>query len=126
MVLGQEVARRRSGKGWDQAALAKRARTSPTTLSSIENGKTATNLALIEAIADALGCAPWELLQPEGAKPSPDPALTRLALIGRITVVLGALPADKLQALLDFAESLADPPPAKLPSDPAKPHKQVK
>lgn len=62
-ILGQQIVRCREFRRWDQAELARRAGTSPTTLSSIENGKTSTNLALIERIAEALEVEPWALLQ---------------------------------------------------------------
>jgi transcriptional regulator with XRE-family HTH domain len=127
-LLRKNIRAKMTAVGLDQKSLAAALEVKPPVVSRMLSPEgSAPTVDTLERIAGALDTTPWQLLQPEGAKPSPDPDLARLALIGRITVVhRRASPADKLQALLDFAESLADPPPAKLPSDPAKPHKQVK
>jgi transcriptional regulator with XRE-family HTH domain len=126
-LLRKNIRAKMTAVGLDQKSLAAALEVKPPVVSRMLSPEgSAPTVDTLERIAGALDTTPWQLLQPEGAKPSPDPDLARLALIGRISVAIGGLAPDKLQALLDFAESLADPPPAKLPSDPAKPHKQVK
>jgi transcriptional regulator with XRE-family HTH domain len=105
--LGANVVRERTRRGLDQAELAKRAGTSPTTLSSIENGKAATNLALLERIAAALDCEPWQLLKPESAESAPSPVSPRLAAIGEAVTILCTLNEFELDGVTAFLRGVA-------------------
>lgn len=95
--VGSKVKLRRDEMRWDQAELARRAGTSPTTLSSIELGKTSTNLAMIVSLAGALKCEPWELLKPDGAEETSNKSI---ALVPK---------ADEMRDLLGILSTLKEP-----------------
>ena len=61
-MLGKEIRRRRKALDWSQDRLARKARITPHSLSSIETGKRDPSISTIEALAGALGISAAELL----------------------------------------------------------------
>lgn len=102
-IFGAAVKARRESLRIKQAELAKAAGTSPTTLSSIENGKTATNLAEISRLCSALGVEPWELLKPIDTHPS---LPSRAELLGEALTLLTTMSPDRLSAVLRYLRAL--------------------
>jgi transcriptional regulator with XRE-family HTH domain len=68
--VGATIVRLREERDIDQWELARDAGLSPNSLSKIENGKTATNLDILEAIAKTLGVTPATLLMTDADRPS--------------------------------------------------------
>lgn len=105
--VGARIKRRREDRRLDQKPFAKNSGISPTTLSSIELGKQATNLAILKRISEQLQCEPWQLLkldETEMAQVPPPSAADAPALIGEIVVLLGRLNQDQLAIILRDAK----------------------
>jgi transcriptional regulator with XRE-family HTH domain len=64
-AIGRRIADLREAKGLSREELGKLAGTSHVTIGSIENGQSATNLSLLNQIAEALKTECWLLLKPE-------------------------------------------------------------
>jgi transcriptional regulator with XRE-family HTH domain len=123
--LGLIIKGLRESHGWEQATLAEKAQTSATTISQIENGRTATNIDLLERIAAALGVDPVELLG--GAPPgsTPRPRLTDAMFLVRdlaIAMEKGDLQAPVMQELRDILREYRQA--GLVPPDPKTPGKK--
>ena len=63
-ILASNVRRERMARGWSQEGLGSKAGTSQVYISEIETGKKAASVDVLEALASALSCEPYELLRP--------------------------------------------------------------
>ena len=97
--MGERVRYYRNAKGMRLVDLAARTNITPGYLSSIENGKTNTSLAVVEVISGALG-VPASLLL------STEKAVDKEETLGRLLSLLPELSATSLEALLRLAAGL--------------------
>lgn len=103
--MGERVRYYRNAKGMRLVDLAAATNITPGYLSSIENGKTNTSLAILEAISEALGVPPSLLLGREEAQNKAD-------MLERLCGILPGLSESSLDALLRIAAGLY-----KIPAD---------
>lgn len=90
--------------GLTQAALAERADIHEQFVSQLERVKRGPRIGTLDAIAEALDIAPWDLLR-EGADEAPAPK-AKDVLAARIRAVVTAWPETERQQLLDVLAAL--------------------
>lgn len=98
-TLGERIRRLRQEKGWTQRELARRAGLKPAAISKYELGIYQPSLAVLIAIADALGTTTDHLL---GSGPATESGARLKDLLSR----LDELPPEPRNAIADILESL--------------------
>jgi transcriptional regulator with XRE-family HTH domain len=103
-ALALGMRRVRDRLGLTQAALAEKADVHEQFVSQLEREKRSPRIETLDAIAEALGLTPWDLLR-EGADEAPAPK-AKDVLAARIRAVVTAWPEAERQQLLDVLAAL--------------------